>query len=105
MYLVTKTIKCTGCNFSTVQDFLDWHAQYNGALFRQWVQGKQAAGQIIYINTNILGPDRVENIYLFQDAQAHSDYEAFLAAEPMASSIAAAQAAGVVIENVSTEDV
>lgn len=108
MYLVTKVITCDGCNFQNVQEFLNWHnnvAGFNGSLFSAWLQQKQSEGKLIYVNSNLLAGDRIENIYLFADEDAYNDYEDFLAAEPMASSITASQANGVTLVSTNTEAV
>lgn len=107
MYLVTKVVTCAGCNFSTVQDFLDWHEGlgFNGGLFRSWLAEKQSEGKLVYFTTNVLAPDKVENIYLFQDEAAYNEFEAFLAAAPMAGDVADSLANGMSVDSVTTQNV
>ena len=107
MYLDTKTVTCAGQNFTTVSDFLTWHGSigFNTDLFRTWLEEKQTSGDLIYFTTNILAPDKIENIYLFKDEAAHAEFDVFLAAEPMAGDIVDSLAAGMSIDSVTAQTV
>jgi hypothetical protein len=105
MFLVVKKIKCTGMNFSVPSDFLAWHAAKNTEIFKDWLGVKQSAGDMVYTTSTIIDPERVENVYLFQDQLALDAYNAMLAAEPMASAIAALEASGELIVESTTVEV